>query len=186
MILLTILAEEVLPRQPEPVQSFLAQTAILNRLNSNLCDAVTGQSDSHAMLISLERANLFIIPLDDERCWYRYHHLFADFLGHYLQRRFGQTEIIKLNERASLWYEENDFFLEAIHHAFKADDWVRTARLVEQVAPTLSANGQLSTLLRWLKELPEQVIQMRPRLCLEYSWALLITGEFEGWFILAG
>ncbi|MBV7337478.1 LuxR C-terminal-related transcriptional regulator [Chloroflexi bacterium TSY] len=173
------LAEEVLPRQPEPVQSFLAQTAILNRLNSNLCDAVTGQSDSHAMLISLERANLFIIPLDDERCWYRYHHLFADFLGHYLQRRFGQTEIIKLNERASLWYEENDFFLEAIHHAFKADDWVRTARLVEQVAPTLSANGQLSTLLRWLKELPEQVIQMRPRLCLEYSWALLITGEFE-------
>ncbi len=173
------LAEEVMPRQPEPVQSFLAQTAILDRLNGDLCDAVTGQSDSQAMLTSLERANLFLIPLDDERCWYRYHHLFGDFLDYYLQRRYSETEIIKLNDRASLWYEENGFILEAIHHAFRANDWARTARLVEQVAPTLSANGQLTTLLRWLNELPEQVIQTRPRLCLEYGWALFITGQFE-------
>jgi LuxR family maltose regulon positive regulatory protein len=185
--LVDYLADEVLQRQPEPVQEFLVRTAVLDRLCAGLCDAVmaadgTGPSgggpDSQAMLEHLERANLFVIALDDERRWYRYHHLFADVLRHRLSRTRGD-DLPTLHRRAGAWYEAQGLAPEAIHHALAAHDDGWAASLIEQHGPSLGASGQVQTSLGWVRTLPEAVVRARPRLCYVTGGALLYTNQLE-------
>ena len=128
--ILDYLLEEVLSREPEEVQAFLLQTAILNRLAGPLCDAVTGAADSQEMLESLERRNLFVVPLDDERTWYRYHHLFADLLQARLHRS-GPDVVRRLQSRAAEWCAHNGQIVEAVDYALAARDFERAAGLIE-------------------------------------------------------
>jgi len=143
---LDYLSEEVLTRQPAVVQSFLLSTCILERLSGPLCDAVRGQEGSQAMLEALERANLFVVVLDDERGWYRYHHLFAEALRRHL-RHTEPTLPPELHRRASAWYEQHDLPIEAVQHALAVPDAELAARLIEPIAVPFVFQGQLSTLL---------------------------------------
>ena len=144
------LAEEVLQRQPEDVQHFLLQTSILDRLSGPLCDAVTGQDGGKARLAALERGNLFLVPLDDRRRWYRYHQLFADVLqAHLLDEQ--PDDVPDLHRRASAWYEQNDEPAEAIRHALAAEDFERAADLVEQAIPA-HAQDQAGVRGAWLAQ----------------------------------
>jgi LuxR family maltose regulon positive regulatory protein len=173
------LAEEVLQRQPDRVQAFLLQTSILGRLNGPLCDAVTGQAGGRAMLEALDRGNLFLVPLDDRRRWYRYHHLFADVLqARLLDERPAQVPDLHL--RASVWYEQNGEESVAIGHALAAGDFQRTADLVELAISVMSQTRQEATVRGWLEMIPEDVIQVRPVLSVAIAWVLLSDGEFEG------
>jgi LuxR family maltose regulon positive regulatory protein len=130
---LDYLVEEVLDRQPEGVRSFLLESSVLGPMCAPLCDAVTGRTDGQAMLEILEHSNLFVVPLDDERRWYRYHHLFADVLHHHLRR--SQPGLVpELHRRASGWYEQERLLDEAIEHALAADDSDGAARLIEGIA----------------------------------------------------
>ena len=173
------LVGEVLERQPQPVRSFLLQTSILSRLNGSLCDAVTGQEDGKAMLEALDRGNLFLVPLDDRRLWYRYHHLFADVLRiRLVDEQPGRVH--ELHVRASDWYEQHGDRPEAIHHALAAEDYDRAAGLVELEIPAMQHARQEATLRRWLQALPEEVFGVRPVLSAGYAGALMATGEMEG------
>ena len=172
------LVEEVLQRQPERVRSFLLQTSILDRLSGPLCDAVTGQEDGRGMLEALERGNLFVVPLDDERHWYRYHHLFADVLQtHSMEQQPDRAPALHL--RASEWYEQNDLPSDAIRHALAAEDFDRAAGLIELAWPAMDWSFQSATWLGWVKALPDQLVRARPVLSVGYAWALLIGGELE-------
>ena len=173
------LIEEVLKRQPESVRSFLIQTAILARLNGPLCDAVTGQPGGKTRLETLQRGNFFIIPLDDKRYWYRYHHLFADVLqAQLMTEQPDQVPILHL--RASLWYEQNGSTEDAIRHALVGQDFDRAASLMELAFPAMSRNRQEVILLGWLKALPETLVRERPMLCDLYAGVLLQTGKMDG------
>jgi LuxR family transcriptional regulator, maltose regulon positive regulatory protein len=173
------LVEEVLQRQPESVHSFLLQTAILDRLNGPLCDAVTGQQDGNARLEALERGNFFVVPLDDKRHWYRYHHLFADVLyAHLIEEQSDQVST--LHRRASEWYEHNGSVADAIRHALAAKDFARAARLVELAVPTMLRSRQEAALLGWLKALPDELYHYRPVLSAAYASALLQNGRLQG------
>ncbi|MCC6458739.1 MAG: tetratricopeptide repeat protein [Caldilineaceae bacterium] len=172
------LVEEVLQRQPEAVRSFLLQTAILDELNGPLCDAVTGQTEGKARLGALERGNFFVVPLDDKRHWYRYHHLFADVLQVHLLA--GQPDLVPtLHGRASEWYEQQGSTAQAIRHALAAKDFVRVANLIEYAIPALGRRREGPTLLGWLKTLPDEIVQVRPILCVNYAWASMASGELE-------
>jgi LuxR family maltose regulon positive regulatory protein len=172
------LVEEVLQRQPEPVRGFLLQTAILERLSGPLCDAVTGQDDGRGMLEALERGNLFVIPLDDKRRWYRYHHLFADVLQ---ARLIGEQpeRVPGLHRRASEWCEQNGLPADAIRHALAAEDFERAAVLVELAWSAMHRSYQDATWLGWAKALPDELVRARPVLSVGYAWALLNAGELE-------
>jgi LuxR family maltose regulon positive regulatory protein len=173
------LVEEVLQRQPDRVEAFLLQTCILGRLNGPLCDAVTGQGGGKAMLEALDRGNLFLVPLDDRRRWYRYHHLFADVLqARLLDERPGQVP--DLHRRASAWYEQNGEPAVAIGHALAGEDFGRAADLVELAIPAMRRTRQEATLRGWLKSLPDEVVRVRPVLSVGLAGALLAVGEFEG------
>ena len=173
------LAEEVLQRQPARVQSFLLQTSVLGRLSGPLCDAVTGQGGGKAMLEALDRGNLFLVPLDDRRRWYRYHHLFADVLqARLLDEQPGQVP--ELHRRASAWYEQNGERSLAIGHALAAGDFGRAADLVELAIPAIRPTRQEAMVRRWLEELPDEVIRVRPVLSVTFAGALLNTDEIEG------
>ena len=172
------LVEEVLHRQPEEVRSFLLDTSILDRLTGPLCDAVTGQSGGKAMLEALDRANLFLVPLDDRRQWYRYHHLFADVLMARLKDE-QPDRVPELHRRASDWYEHNGDRSEAIRHALAGEDFDRAASLIESAVPALRQGHQEVTALQWLRALPDEVIARRPVLSVAYAWALLSIGELE-------
>ena len=168
---LDYLVEEVLLRQPERVRTFLLQTSILGRLCGPLCAAVTGQQDSGAVLAELERGNLFVVPLDDQRAWLRYHHLFADVLrARLVDERAGQVS--ELHRRASDWFERNDLPAEAIEHALLARDVERAAALIEMVWLDMDLKYQTAPWLRWAQQLPDEVIKVHPVLCLGYAWAL--------------
>jgi LuxR family maltose regulon positive regulatory protein len=173
------LAEEVLARQPEHVRSFLLQTSILDRLSGSLCDAVTGQDGGRAMLEALDRGNLFLVPLDDRRQWYRYHHLFADVLRARV-RDEQPGRVPELHTRASDWYEQNGDRSEAIGHALAGEDFERAADLVELAIPALRRGRQYATLCLWLEALPEELIRVRPVLSVGYAGALMVRGEAEG------
>jgi len=175
---LDYLSEEVLARQPEPVQQFLLHTCILERLSGPLCDAVTAQQGSQAMLEALERANLFVVPLDDERGWYRYHHLFAEVLRSHLQQA-EPTLMPELHRRASAWYEQHNLPVEAVQHALAAPDVERAARLIEPIALPIVFQGQISTVLGWLNALPEALVRARPFLCVYYARLLIFTNQWE-------
>jgi LuxR family maltose regulon positive regulatory protein len=175
---LDYLVEEVLQRQPEHISSFLLQTSILERLSGSLSDAVTGQKDSRGILETLERGNLFIIPLDDQRQWYRYHHLFAEVLhAHALEEQPDRVSMLHL--RASEWYEQNGLRSDAIRHALAAKDFECAAGLIELARPAMDLNYQSSTWLGWVKALPDVLIRTRPVLSVGYAWALLDGGELE-------
>jgi LuxR family maltose regulon positive regulatory protein len=169
---LDYLAEEVLQRQPEQVRSFLLHTAVLDRLSAPLCDAVTGTGDSKGMLESLERHNLFVVPLDDERHWYRYHHLFADVLQARLMEE-QPKQVAELHRRASEWYEHSGLPSEAIHHAFAAEDFERAAGLLELEALAMLMSRQEDRFLGWLKALPDELLKTRPALSVYYALALV-------------
>ena len=173
------LAEEVLQRQPGHVQQFLLQTSILDRLSGPLCDAVTGQDGGKAMLAALERGNLFLVPLDDRRRWYRYHQLFADVL-HARLRDEQPDDVPDLHRRASGWYEQNGEPSEAIRHALAAGDFERAADLVELAIPAMRRSRQEAAVLGWLELLPDEVVRVRPVLSVGFAGALLAGGEFEG------
>ncbi|KAE8763917.1 LuxR C-terminal-related transcriptional regulator [Georgenia thermotolerans] len=173
------LVEEVLQRQPADVRDFLLRTSILGRLSGPLCDAVTGTAGGAARLAALERANLFLVPLDDHRRWYRYHHLFADVLhARLLAER--PDDVPGLHRRASDWYERNGERAEAIRHALAGDDGGRAADLVELALPALRRLRQEATLRRWLEALPETEIRARPELGLTHAGTLLMHGELDG------
>ena len=173
------LGEEVLQRQSERVQAFLLQTSILGRLSGPLCDAVTGQSGSKAMLEALDRGNLFLVPLDDRRRWYRYHQLFADVLNaRLLDEQPGQVP--DLHRRASAWYEQNGEQSEAISHALAAGDFERAADLVELAIPAMRRTRQEATVRGWLEVLPDELFRVRPVLSVSFAGALLARGELEG------
>jgi ATP/maltotriose-dependent transcriptional regulator MalT len=173
------LVEEVLQRQPAPVRSFLLQTAILDRLNGPLCDAVTGQEEGNARLEALERGNFFVVPLDDKRHWYRYHHLFAEVLSAHLLAE-QPDQVATLHRRASEWYEQHGSAADAIRHALEAFDFERAADLVERAVPEMRRSRQEATVLGWLRALPDELLQVRPVLSVAYAWALLASGELEG------
>jgi LuxR family maltose regulon positive regulatory protein len=173
------LAEEVLQRQPEDVQQFLLQTSILDRLSGPLCDAVTGLDGGKARLAALERGNLFLVPLDDRRRWYRYHQLFADVL-HARLRDERPEEVPDLHRRASGWYEQNGEPPEAIRHALAAGDFGRGADMVELAIPAMLRSRQEAAVLGWLELLPDEVVRVRPVLSVGFAGTLLASGEFEG------
>src|SRR5205809_3403675 len=155
------LVEEVLQRQPESIRRFLLQTSILERLNGPLCDAVTGQQGGSAQLDAFERGNFFVVPLDDQRHWYRYHHLFAEVLcAHLMAERPDQVST--LHRRASEWYEQNGSAADAIRHALAAKDFERAAGLIELAVPAMLRSRQEAALLGWLKALPDELVHVRP------------------------
>jgi LuxR family maltose regulon positive regulatory protein len=171
------LAEEVLNRLPEHVQGFLLSTSILDRLSGELCDAVIGHHGSQSLLEWLERIDLFLIALDDERRWYRYHHLFADFLRERL-RGMQPDRLPELHQRACQWHEEHGQLAEAAQHALAAGEVAVAARLLEGLTGALLwQRGEPTTVSRWVERLPETAIQTRPRLCLDLAWALLWRGQ---------
>jgi LuxR family maltose regulon positive regulatory protein len=167
---LDYLTDEVLLREPEHVQAFLLRTSILKRLCGPLCDTVTGRDDGNAMLEQLEAANLFVVPLDDQRRWYRYHHLFADLLVKRLHSLHADLAP-ELHRRASAWHETDGTIEEAIGHAIAAADFERAARLVEQHAvQQMMSYRRESTLAAWLGALPEALVRSRPWLCVYLGW----------------
>ncbi|MEO6310546.1 MAG: LuxR C-terminal-related transcriptional regulator [Leifsonia sp.] len=170
------LVEEVLERVPLHIREFLFQTAILDRLSGSLCDAVTGQSGGDAMLESLERANLFVVPLDDHRRWFRYHHLFADVL-HSRLRVQGPEHLAALHCRASDWFERNGDYEDAVRHALEAKDFPRAARVIEASIPLIRKSRRDSALLAWLTVLPAETIKRRPVLGVFSAWSSLVSGD---------
>ncbi|MDQ5851175.1 MAG: helix-turn-helix transcriptional regulator, partial [Chloroflexota bacterium] len=173
------LVDEVLRRQPEPVRNFLLQTAILDQLTGPLCDAVTGQANSSVRLEALHRGNLFVIPLDDKRQWYRYHHLFAEVLSAHLRAEHSAL-VATLHQRASVWYEQHGSVADAIHHALAAADVERAADLVELALPEMRMRRQETTRLGWFRALPDDLIGCRPVLSVVYAHVLLASGTLEG------
>ncbi|MBE7474773.1 MAG: hypothetical protein DPW09_30455 [Anaerolineae bacterium] len=186
------LVEEVLQRQPEVIQDFLLQTSILDRLCGPLCDAVLGKAEGGRMkdenfrlhpssfrLEQLEQANLFITPLDDERRWYRYHHLFGDLLRNLLQKKIGPPGVAALHRRAAEWFEAHGLPAEAVSHALAAADAPRAARLVEQHARSLLSRSEMTTLLSWLQALPAELIRSQAQLSLFQAWASALTGQLD-------
>ncbi|MBV7334575.1 LuxR C-terminal-related transcriptional regulator [Chloroflexi bacterium TSY] len=158
---------EVMAQQPPDVQQFLLRTSILERFNADLCSFITGQSNAQSLLEDLERTNLFTIPLDDERLWYRYHHLFAELLRNRLARQAALEEIEVLHATASRWFEENGHIDEAIDHAFAVQDEDRVAMLIQsQLQHLLWGRGMISHLWRWLDQLSDQVLLSHPRLAI--------------------
>lgn len=198
--ILDYLVEEVLRRQPADIQAFLLQTSILDRATASLCDALGWKlevgdwkldaddhiptsnfqppTSSRQILEYLEQSNLFIVPLDQDRTWYRYHHLFAEFL----RARLQQTQpdrTPELHRRASEWYAQNDLPAEAIHHALTARDYERAARLIQQNARAALMRGETTTLLRWLDTLPVEFVRAHADLCILRAWAMLMPFRFD-------
>ena len=172
------LAEEVLARQPEALRTFLLQTSILDRMCGPLCDAVTSRDDGQEALEYLEHANLFVIPLDEDRRWYRYHHLFTDVL----RQRLRETDadlLPELHRRASVWFERQGLATEAVHHALEAHDIERAAALIEDIGLSVMLPGQVYTLLGWLDKLSDAVVSSRPALCIVHAAALMFAGQPE-------
>lgn len=173
---LDYLSDEVLQRQTADTQSFLLETSILAKLTGPLCDAVTGRKGSRQALRRLEESNLFLVPCDDERSWYRYHSLFADLLRQRLQEQ-GQRHVSRLHRRASRWFERNGLTDEAIHHALGARDDERAASLIEAAAESTLMRSEVHTFMGWVDALPNDVAHRHPRLCAFNAWALLLSGR---------
>jgi LuxR family maltose regulon positive regulatory protein len=187
------LVDEVLSHQPEPVQHFLLQTSILERLCGPLCNAVTGRDDSQPILGHLERANLFVVPLDNRRYWYRYHHLFAELL----RQRLGQSPsfiasegeeerggVETLHLRASRWYQREGFIAEAVSHALASSDPEHATDLIERYAAVIWDRGETALVHNWLEALPEGVVRSSPSLCIRRAWfAVVDSSEPMGSFV---
>ena len=172
------LVEEVLLQQPQHVRTFLLQTSILNRLSGSLCDAVTGEVGGTAMLEALDRANVFLVPLDDRRRWYRWHHLFADMLrARLLEQQLERVS--ELHVRASSWFEQHGDHAEAIHHALAAKDFDRAAGLMEVAIPAMRKSRDEATLRGWIDVLPADVIRVRPVLAVGMVGTMMAAGQID-------
>ncbi len=185
---LDYLTDEVLSRQPEPVREFLLRTSILTRLSAPLCDAVTGPAagggaggeDGRAILEGLDAANLFLIPLDDTRTWYRYHHLFGTLLRHQLERREGAAGVAALHGRAGDWYAAHGYPEDALEHALAAGALDRATELISEHARPRLMRADAGTVIRWIRSLPPEWLDRRPELRLTYAWALVSQLELRG------
>ncbi|HEY5901986.1 MAG TPA: hypothetical protein VIU39_05495, partial [Anaerolineales bacterium] len=175
--ILDYLLEEVLAGQPQEIQDFLLHTSILERLCAPLCDRVLADldpppsRDSASMMDHLDRSNIFLVSLDDERRWYRYHHLFADLLHAQLQKSEGQQAVKRLHLRAAAWYEASGMIVEAVNHSLSAGEYDRAAQLVEENTTRLLAQGELNSLMSWVEMLPVEVRMARPWLCVHQAYA---------------
>jgi LuxR family maltose regulon positive regulatory protein len=185
--ILDYLTQEVLQRQPQEVQTFLLCTSILDQLSASLCDAVMNQTGSQQMLRRLEQTNLFIVSLDDRRQWYRYHALFAEALRYQLKRTHADL-IPSSHHRASLWYAKNNQITRAVLHAFNAREWDWAAELIERhplLALTWGASKyECAMFQQWLEQLPREVVNSRPHLCLDYvhlMWSSAPLPKLQGW-----
>jgi LuxR family maltose regulon positive regulatory protein len=170
------LVDEVLKRQTEEMQSFLLKTSILERLTAGLCEAVTGCQDGQIKLKALQQANIFIIPLDDEDHWFRYHHLFADLLKMRLQSGLSKAVLVELHQRAAVWYEQIEMTVEAVDHALAAEDYLLMVRLVEKTALPLILQANVRTVERWLQAIPSAFVENSPRINMAYAWMNLLRG----------
>jgi LuxR family maltose regulon positive regulatory protein len=175
--ILSYLTDEVLNRQPEEVQEFLLQTAILERLSGGLCDAVAGRKDSKQLLRHLYHANLFLIPLDDEGNWYRYHQLFADLLRDQQATNYPK-DTLKLNKRASAWYLQAGFISEAIDHALAAEDYSTAIRLIESHAMDMLMQWHLKTVDGWMASIPMEWIAQNPQANIVFAWMHLMRPDY--------
>jgi LuxR family transcriptional regulator, maltose regulon positive regulatory protein len=175
---LDYLADEVLAGQPAQVREFLLETSVLDRLSGELCDAVTGRADGRAMLEQIERAGLFLVPLDEVRGWWRYHHLFADLLCARLHAE-QPGRVPELHRAAGAWCEEHGLEKAAVHHAVAAGDAAWAARLIERHFDAYFVRGEIATIQRWLAALPAGLTESRPRLCVAQAWKALIATDFE-------
>jgi LuxR family transcriptional regulator, maltose regulon positive regulatory protein len=175
---LDYLADEVLDGQPGRVRAFLLETSVLERLSGELCDAVTGRDDGQAMLADIERAGLFLVPLDEVRGWWRYHHLFADLLRARLQAE-QPGRVPALHRAAATWCEEHDLADDAVRHTLAAGDTAWAARLVERHVETLLGRSEGVTLRRWLSALPAESVHDRPRLCLAQAYGAAMGFQVE-------
>jgi len=173
------LVDEVLAQRPSGTKDFLLKTSILERMNAQLCDTVTGESDGKKMLSALDQANLFIVPLDNRRHWYRYHRLFADLLRQRLEESYPPSEITSLHQLASRWYEQNNYLFESIEHSLTAEDYKNAFRLIEQGTEQIFATSQLVSLTRIWDQIPQEHLLNQPKLCVVFSWAWLATGHPE-------
>lgn len=170
------LVEEVLQRQPDRVRNFLLKTSVLDRLNGPLCDAITGQEDGKAMLETLERSNLFLVPLDGNRQWYRYHHLFGDVLHSRLEDEQSE-QLPNLHRKAGDWYEQNGLPADVMRHALAGEDFERAATVMELEAMAMISRCEEPTLIDWFQTLPDAVIRARPVLSVYYAFIAL---SFDG------
>lgn len=174
--ILDYLVEEVLSHQPDHIRQFLLRTSILDRLCGPLCDALlSGDVNGHETLTYLQRANLFLIPLDSERVWFRYHHLFGDLLRQRLHQNYEAADITTLHQRASAWFEEHELEMEAFRHAIETNDIERTRQIVESNTTPLYLRGGASAVLNWLDSLPTSEMDKHPMLWVIYGWALWVT-----------
>ncbi len=176
--ILDYLFDEVFSHLSTKIQDFLTKTSILDRLTAGLCDQVTESKDSREQLEALDRANLFIIPLDPAREWYRYHHLFRDLLRHQLDLQ-NDISLETLHQRASLWFEAAGDLDNAVRHALTAQNWDVACRMIGQASQGKLKRGETATLIGWLRGIPRKVVCSQPELCMTYAWALLLASQFE-------
>ena len=176
------LADEVLNRQPEEIRQFLLQSSVLDKFCGPMCEAVIkpGSQPGYGavMLQRLEHANLFIIAIDEKREWYRYHHLFADFLRHMLTKTNAEA-IPLIQKRAALWHEQNMDLYEALKYAIAAGDAQWTADLIERNVEAMIAAGELSSLMHWIGKLPDQILHQHPSISLAYAWGLIAAHQLD-------
>ena len=176
---LDYLVEEVLAGQPDDVRQFLLDTSVLQQLTGALCDAVTGRDDGQQTIETLERGNVFVIPLDDQRRWFRYHHLFADALRSRLLAQ-SPDRVPQLHQAAGRWYAENGMLADAVTHALAGGGAAQAADLVELALPGLSRRREDRTLRDWVRAVPEHEVRRRPLLATSRAWTCLSEGDFEG------
>jgi LuxR family maltose regulon positive regulatory protein len=178
--ILDYLLEEVLNQQAPAIQEFLIETSILARMCGALCDAVRlSEAEAQGVLAHLERANLFVTPLDDERRWYRYHHLFADLLKSTLRQRRSAEDIRELHRRASRWQKDHGTLEEAITHAMAAQDYDRAASIIDENIATMLSRSEAPTLLGWIDKLPEEIVRGRPWIDVNRAYTLALSGRLE-------
>lgn len=172
------LVEEVLKRQPEEVQSFLIRSSVLDQLNGDLCQVVTEIPNSRLILINLHRMNLFISGIDQEGQWFRFHHLFKDLLLARLRLNHSPEFISSLHHRASIWYEENESYPEAIEHSILGSDYSHLVSLIEKVALPMILQAYVRTLERWMSFIPQNLLEDNPKINLAFAWMNLLRGTF--------
>jgi LuxR family transcriptional regulator, maltose regulon positive regulatory protein len=174
------LVEEVLRLQPEEARDFLLRTSVLDTLTASLCNMVARRNDSQEMLIRLERAlGGFLVPLDQSRQWYRYHHLFADLLRNQLALRSSVAEVAELNLRACQWHEEQGLRADAVNYALAARDWERAVRLISTQSGRMIAAGEMGRLIKWIGAMPQDVLRAHPALNTVYAVSLLTVGSVD-------
>jgi LuxR family transcriptional regulator, maltose regulon positive regulatory protein len=172
------LMEEVLKIQNDNNKEFLLQTSILEQMSASLCNAVLNRNDSQLTLEWLDKNNMFVIPLDNERNWYRYHHLFADLLKQRLQQK-GKTTIVELHNGASVWFKNNSMPLLAINHAIEAGNFEKSIQFLGEIIESMWENGQHSSIIKYGELLPDELILQNSEICLYYSWVLIKAGQIQ-------